>query len=398
MQYTPLSTIISRMDRWKTIYAIEEQFKVRDLDSAIRELKREFQPPWTLKKGSLKVFDGILEYPVASDHDEMAYIDKTNLDSYASTARLFNTSLQQFYEMVNSTRNLLSELWDNGTKKIGLNLQKENLSSKLLSQAEDNDDYTVSDDAISSALDKVNYVKGNGSIKVVITASAGTATIKNTFTAFSDSNYKDKYHFRRIYLDTVPTSIEMRLQTDDTNYLSSGAITAQFDGSAFKADQWNIIAYDLNTAAETGTFDSASTASEKVILTGAGTGVYYLDESSIKEWQLMDYWYYSNFYVKTSASNTPDQKFFYDSTDNYDTSLACALVGDDEWVDVIMYDAMLISINAEENKVLYGEIKERREKAWYSIMEQYPSMRPLITTNYWRFNNAPGVDGGFNQD
>lgn len=391
MQSTLLSTIINRMNRWQTLYAIEEQFKVRDLDTAIRELRRKFQPPWTLRKGSLRIFDDILEYPTASDHDEMAYIDKDNLESYRETARFYNTSIQQFYEMVNSSRNLMAEIWKDGTKIIGLNAQKENLGSQVLSTAEVVADYTASGDADSVELDNVNYVKGNGSIRVNITNSTGVATISNTFTSFSDSKHTSKYHFRRIYLDAVPTSIEMRLQTSATNYLSSGAITTQFDGSALKADQWNIIAYDLNEATETGTFDSDAIASEKVILTGAATGTYYLDQSNINEWELMDYWYYSNFFVKTTSASIADKKFFFEDEDY---ALTSSLIGDDEWVDVIMYDACLMSLNDQNDDKTYQEIKGRREKAWTDLMEAYPSMKPLISTMYYRFDNNPGVSGG----
>ncbi len=39
MQSTVLSTILSRMNRWQDIERIEEQFKVRDLDNALREQK-----------------------------------------------------------------------------------------------------------------------------------------------------------------------------------------------------------------------------------------------------------------------------------------------------------------------------------------------------------------------
>jgi hypothetical protein len=394
MQYTPLSTIIDRMDRWPAMYKVEPQYKVRDLDTALRELKREFQPPWTLRKGTLRLFSGIDTYAVAADHDEVAYIDKQNMESYADTARFYNTSIQQFFEMINGSRNLMSEIWDNGTKKLGLKYINQSLGDKLLSQAEDSDEYTFSDDVESVTKDTVNYIKGSASIRVSVHGSTNLAVVKNIFTSFSDLNYKNKYHFRNIYLSGVPAFIEMKLQTDDNNYLISDNITTQFDGSPFKANSWNIIAYDLNLATEQGVFDSSNISSEVVILNSTPNGLYYLDESNVKEWELFDYWYYSNFFIKTSASNVPDKKFFYTT----DYEMTDSLTGDDEWVDVIMYDAMLITINVEENKTVYGEIKERREKAWFNLMKQYPSMVPLISTKYTRFNNNPGVSGGFNID
>lgn len=390
MRSTALSTILSRMNRWPDVENIEEQFKIRDLDMALRELKRDIEPPWTLVKGSLRVFPDVFEYPVATGHDELAYIDKNNIDSYSDAARFYNTSLQQFYEMVNATRNLITEIWNQGTKMLGVNYKDEGLSSQLLNNAETASEYTGSDDAGTPVLDTVFFKKGSGSIRVPVTLSSGTATIKNTFTAFSNSKYKKKYHFKWIYLAAVPTSISLRFQVDDSNYLETTGITTQFSGQALVANQWNLVAHDLNTATEVGTVSASSSwASEKIILIGATTGNYYIDESNLREWTLLDYWYYSRYYVATLASSTPNQEFFYNSSEVYSTD--SKLVGDDEWADVIMYDALLISINERNNTAIYAEIKERKEKAWNKLMATYPSMKPLITTQRYRFDNNPGV-------
>ena len=73
---TSLSTLLTRMNRFQTISTIEEQYKVLDLDDAIRTIKRNYQLPWMLKKGSIRVFDGVLEYPTAVDHDYLAYLER----------------------------------------------------------------------------------------------------------------------------------------------------------------------------------------------------------------------------------------------------------------------------------------------------------------------------------
>ena len=391
MRSTLLSTIISRMDRWSDAENIEEQFKIRDLDSAIRELKRTLQPPWTLVKGSLKVFPDVKEYPIADGHDELAYLDKDKIESYNDTARFYNTSFKQFYEMVNNTRNLLTEIWDEGTKMLGVDYKDEGLSSQKLNGAETASEYTGSDDAGTPAKDTVNYKKGNASMRVVITNSANTATIKNTMTAFTDSKYKNKYHFKWVYLPSVPTSITLRFQVDDTNYLETTGITTQFSGQALKAGQWNLIAHNLDEATEVGTISTTSSwASEKIILIGAETGTYYIDQSDLREWILLDYWYYSRFFVKTLSSDTPDQEFFFNSSEVYSTD--SSLVGDDEWVDVIMYDALLITVNELENEVIYKEIRRRRETAWTKLQDKYPDITPLITTQRYRFENNPGFN------
>jgi len=372
------------MQRFQFANSIEEQYLVRDLDEALRRRRRKHLFPWTLQKSVLKVFDDVLEYPVATDHDELAYLDLTKETSYENKPRYRYTSLQQFYEDPDN-RNQMAEIWDAGTKYLGVRYKDIVRGTKLLNEAETVDDWSVSGDATAVVLDNVVFKKGNGSMKVSITNSTNTATIKNTFTAFSDSNYKRKYHFKWIkFADTVPTSLVMRLQTDDSNYLQSGTITTQFSGQAFKANAWNLIGYDLNTATETGTFDSASIASEVVVLTGASTGTYYFDESNLKEWEEMDYWYYSQYNIKTNSASVGDQKFFFES-EAYSTD--SALIGDDEWADVVMFDALLTSAQDKENKQAINDFLGKLADAENSLYEKYPDLVPIPITNSYNFIN-----------
>lgn len=388
MQTTTLALLLEEMNREKDIDLLEEQYKVKALDGAIRRFRRASVFPWTIKKGSLRVFRDVKEYPVASDHDELLYLDPASLASYAETARFHNTSLQQFYEDVMSSRNLMAEIWDSGTPMLGVNYKDFELENTELDDAEDSDNYTASDDATSVTEDLVNYKEGNGSIKVAVTASSNIATVKTTFpVAQNDSDYKGKYHFRWVYLDAVPTSIEMRLQTDDSNYLKT-VVTTQFAGQAFKADQWNLIAQDLNTATAVGTFNSASIVSEKIILNGAATGTYYLDTASLREWKLFDYWYYSKNVVVASGSSSADQEKFYRSS-TYET--ADALVGDAEWMDVIIFEAMESLLPGINNVNLFSYIMRKKREAWDEFDAKYPNMVPAITTNRYRFDDNPQI-------
>lgn len=384
LQSTLLSVVISRMDRWQTIATIEEQFKVRDLDDAIRTWRRKIQLPWALKKGTLRIFDDVLEYPVASDHDELAYLDTQKGTFYEQKARYRYTSLQQFFEDPDN-RNTTAEIWDQGTKFLGVRYKDIQQGSQLLNNAEDVDDYSVSGDATSVTKDTVVFKKGNASMRVAITNSSGTATVKNDFTSsFTDGNYKRKYHFKWIYLDSVPTSIALRFQVNDTNYLETTGITTQFSGQALKADDWNLIAHDLNTATETGTISTSSLwASEKVILTGAATGTYYVDDSHLRAWDLQDYWYYSLNSVLLNGSSVADQQFFYNDSDVYSTD--SSLVGDDEWIDIVMYEAMLTSLGDKENDAVFSKIQNKLSQATEELFDRYPSLNPAIITNVWRF-------------
>lgn len=390
-QSITLQNIINEMDTWKDVANLEEQYKVRQIDAAIRKFRRHTVFPWNIKKTTLRVFSDVLVYPTASDHDELLYLDdSTNSHKFFSEALNFKfTSLKQFYEAYDSYRNLLADIWESGTKMLGVNLKNLGIDSNLLDNAETLSNYSVEDDATAVVKDTVTFKEGNASMRVTIVESADTATIKNTITGtIADSNYKKKYHFKWIYLAAIPTSIELRLQTDDSNYLATSGITTQFSGAPFKANDWNLIAHDLDLATETGTFDEDDIGSEKIILTAAASGTYFVDASYLREWRLLDYWYYSNFSVITSGSTAADKKFFIATAGTYDVN--DSLIGDDEWFDIIMYDALVRLVTDIENPNVLIQMRSERNQAWEEFDEKYPNEVPLITTGRVRFNNDPG--------
>lgn len=373
------------MQRNQALATVETQYLIRDLDEAIRASRRGMPMPWTLQKTTLRVFDSVLEYPVPADYDELAYLDKDNNSFYPASARFKFTSLQQFYENPDY-RNDIAEIRDANETFLGVRFRGDNVTSQLLSDAEDSDDFTASGDATAVAEETVIVKKGNGSIKVTITSSASTATVKNTFnSSFTDANYKQKYHFKWVYLDAVPTSIKLRFQVDDSNYLETTGITTQFSGQPLKADAWNLVAHDLNTATATGTVSTSSTwASEKIILLGASTGTYYIDDSHLRKWSLLDFWYYSRYNVALVASTTANQEYFYNSSEVYSTD--SKLVGDSEWIDVIMYDAMLIGLNDKKEFELMKDVAGRMQNALNKLISAYPSMQPLMITTKYRLS------------
>ena len=142
---------------------------------------------------------------------------------------------------------------------------------------------------------------------------------------------------------------------------------------------------DLNVATEFGTFDSTSIAYERVVLTGAATGTYYVDTSYLREWQLMDFWYYSIYNIKlTGATATPSKEYFFDdSVGSYTTS--DELIGDSEWIDCIMYDAILTEMIDKKDKDMRDEVRAKRDLAWANLIRKYPSLEPIMITNRYRF-------------
>jgi hypothetical protein len=379
---TLLSTLIARMQRWRTILPEEEQYLIYDLDEAIRAIARKYNFPWLLKKSTIRVFKDVLEYPMASDHNVLAIIEGQQ-DTYEGKPHPYYTSIRQFYDDPNNYSQI-AEIWDSGSKYLGIRNKKINGNNTRLDTGEVDSGYTLAGDAVSKALDTVVFKNGNGSLRVEITNALGTATISRTFTASGVSDYKRKYYFRWVYLPSVPTSITLRFGTDSGNYLYTVCAT-QFSGQSFKAGDWNLIGIDLDTATVSGTINSNSFAYEAIVLTGASTGSYFLDESSLKAWQLMDYWYYSDYIVIPSGGTVATKKYFMDTAMSYVTS--DSLIGQEEFADVIMYDAMITSITDRENSKIFPVLDRKRQEAFNALLESYPDMVPLIMEYRYRFSS-----------
>lgn len=385
---TPLSTLLDRMNRYQTIATIEEKYKVLDLDDAIRTIKRDFQLPWMLVKGSLRVFDGVLEYPTAPDHDYLAYIERPQNGTgsqgiYADTFRGRYTSIQQFYEDLDN-RNVMAEIFDTNVQYLGIRDKMYSGASSLVDSAQTVSEYTPSLDASNVAFDNVLFVTNSGSIRFTNTNVTGFAKVSCNFQAISNPNYLRNYFFVWVFLSGVPSSIKLEFGNNALNNLFS-TVTTQFSGQAFKINQWNLIAFDLNTASTLGTINPNIFQYFGITLNGAPSGFYNIDASYIREWELLDYWYYSTYAVQLNGANIPNQEYFNNNVQVYKTD--SSLVGNSEWGDVVVYDACLNSLNDKENQKVYDVIKEKRDEAWKKLQEIYPSIKPYIITQKYRFEN-----------
>jgi len=385
MQKTLLSTILSRMDRTQTLNTIETQFKVRDIDEAIRTLRRDMKLPWALKKGTLKVFQDVLEYPIADDHDQLAYLDSSKDKSYLEKMQGVFTSFKEFYENPDG-RDDIADIWDSGDRFLGVRYSGIRTGSQEVESGETSDNYTASADAVSVEDETVLYKKGNGSIKVNVTESTDIATVECDFTNINDSEYKEKYFFVWVYLKSIPTSIDLKFGNDSSNYLTEN-LTTQFSGQSFKAEAWNLLAINLDEATEVGTITPSTFSKYFITINGVSTGAYYIDRSYLRGWELLDYWYYSRYSVMLTGSSVADQEYFFNSSEVYSTD--SELVGDSEWIDVIMYEAMLTGIDEKENEALAQKIRAKKAEAWQKLGGRYPDLTPLITTTRWVFSDDP---------
>jgi len=383
MYSTPLSTLLNRMNRYQPISTIEEQYKVNDLDEAIRTLNRMIKTPWSLKKTTLRVFPDVLEYPVATDHDELAFLNTPKQQLMQDRPNFYYTSIQEFYDNPND-RNDLCEIWKNGSKYLGVRYDSISLASQVLSTSKSTSNYTASGDASAITADTVIYLEGANSIRFTNTVSSGTATVTAACTQFSDTNYKNKYFFISVYLTSAPTSVTLKFGNDASNYLSA-SVTTQFSGTAFSANDWNILAFDLNTATTTGTIDSSAFDYFAISLVGATAGYYYLENAYLRQWTLFDYWYYSTYNIKTNSASVADRNYFVDETASPSYTTDLSLVGDSEWADVITYEALATGLADEKDGSLYGVIIGKRDTAWEKFLAKYPDMVPLITNTRYNF-------------
>ena len=382
------------MDRYQSVYTTEEQFKVRDLDEALRTLRRHTQTPWTLKKSTIRIFDDVLEYPIAPDHNSLYFLDKQQSNTFQSffndSARFYYTSIKEFYEDPDY-RNDLAEIWDGGTRFLGVRLDNiEGQQSVLVDNSSVLIEYVASGDASNLVVDTVNYKDSNTSIRFDNTVSAGAAGITCNFNLINDANYRQKYFFVWVYLSGVPSTIDIRFGKSASKFLTS-SVTSQFSGQSFKANDWNLIAIDLNVASVVwlGGVDN-NFQYFYIQLNGAPNGQYYINSSYLRQWQLLDYWYYTTNNCATNGSTSPNQDYFMADDETYD--LSTVLVGDQEWADVIMYDAILSNTIDVENDKVISAIEKKRDIAWATLDDNYPSGKPMITTRKHLFTTDFNAD------
>jgi len=380
-----LATIIGRMNLYTPVNNKPDVLKVNAIDQAIRVLRRKIQPPWNLRRSTMRVFSDVFEYPYASDHARLAFLNDPNLNSsYGEQPRYAFSSLKDFID--NATYgNSLAEIWQGGEKHLGIRSQRGlGAGSMLLSAPTDVSLWATSGDAGTPVLDEVVYEPSDNfssSIRVPIVLSSGTARIANTFTVVTDPNYMRKYHFRYVYLDGIPDSIELRLGADSSNYRSA-VVTTQFSGAPLQADAWNLLAFDMNTSTPTGT-PGTSFARQDVLFTNAPTGTYYFDASYLRSWTIQEYWYYSKNNVVTADGLTSKQYFAADGATFDTTDL---LIGDDDiWADILAFMASTFLLSDEKEQAIKKDVQKDLDEAMLSLYETYPDLQPQIGTTVFNF-------------
>lgn len=378
------------MQRYKTLYkGDDEQFLVEDLDTAILERTGNFLFPWMLKKTSLKVFPDVVEYPVESDFLAIGYIDN-QADGYASKVRPYYTSLVEFLNDPDN-RSQIAEIWEDGAVRYGIRNKRIGSSSTILNPVDTITGMTVTGAGSNLTLDTVIFKTGVASARFEVAVS-GNTTVKVPYTsALPDGDYKKKYSFVWVRFGaSVPTSVTLREHVDALNAVQTTGITTQFAGQAFKANDWNLLAHDLNLATTVGTVGTSPTfAYTEIDMVSAGAGLYWIDEVSRKGWQLMDNWYYGAYIIISEGSTTADKQLFIDDEQNYST--ADVLVCDKRFLACIMNQAMFYTAMDREAESLASMFLAKADQAWVDLKNRYPSIEPLMTTHLTRFASHTGA-------
>lgn len=396
MYLVKLATVLENMNQFQTAQSVDVPTKVRWIDMVLRDEELDYKLPFRRHQTTLRVFDSVLIYPVPSDYDELCYVDNDEI-FYEDRARFRYESFDQFLQDPDN-RNDLCEITDGEQVFLGCRYRTKNAKSIVVDNAESIANYTCSGDASNPVLDNVFFKEGNGSIRFTIFNSTGSAVIENTFASMSDLLYRRKYNFRYVYLDGVPTSISMRFGDDSGNYLYA-TTTKQFSGQDFKAGAWNLIAFDLNIANVQGTIDATKWAYQGLIFTGAPSGTYYVDTSYLRDWELLDnFWYYSTYAVK-SAAGVYKETFIDPVAETYD--ITDYLIGPTEFANYIAFLAVnFVAIDKNDTPLIQSSATKAKDVG-DKIPDRYKMVKPIITNQAWRFrgnlmsgyNNSYGPNG-----
>lgn len=158
--------------------------------------------------------------------------------------------------------------------------------------------------AANIELDTQYAISGNKSVKFDVVAS-GDGIQNTTLTALDLSETEEENDILMwVYLGSVSalTSITARWGNDvSANYFESIAQTTQADGTAFQVG-WNLIKFAWSAATETGTVNTATVDSFRVIFTTTGAiSDIRVDNIVFSKGNVFEIKYYSGYMFKNTA-------------------------------------------------------------------------------------------------
>lgn len=225
----------------------------------------------TIRTGMLSqvVHDDQSQYAVPSDYSKIIDLyparERTNADFARRTSGVTASLLRQIKD-----KQIAVESRD-GARILVIDWAGN--APKTISALQATTGWSVVTGASNLELDTQYYMSGGKSLKFDITASGGG--LQNTsLDVFDLSDSQEENDFLMwVYFGDVTniTSLTARWGNDlTTNYYESTAQTTQADGTAFRVG-WNLVKFAWSSATQTGSVNTATMDSFRVILTTTGT-------------------------------------------------------------------------------------------------------------------------------
>lgn len=186
--------------------------------------------------------------------------------------------------------------------------------------------WTAGGNAINLAVDTINFVSGNASLKFDISASGSTAYIENsTMQSVDLTDYVNAGSgFVYVYIPstTIITSVNLRWGSDSSNYYSSTATTTQ-DNTAFVVG-WNLLRFDWAGSTTTGTPTVTAIDYLRITFnyTGTATTSCRVDNIVFRLPAIYNLKYYSNYLYRSTSGTWLEKPTSSDDSDilNLDTT------------------------------------------------------------------------------
>lgn len=258
------------------------------------------------------------------------------------------------------------------------------VASELDSVTSGGGTWTTKGDATSLLPDADDYIKGNGSLKISIDASAGTtAGIQNTTLSPIDfTNYVNGngavFVWVKINSTTGLTNYILEIGTDTSNYYKK-TVTTQNDGTAFVTG-WNLLRFDMTSLTTTGTPTITNFQYAAIYMTKLTTKIsesdYKFDYLVLKVGKNADVRYYSKYGWQTSAGA-------YIENSSTSTDL---LVADTDEFDLLVIKGKLVAskeLDFSESKI--QEIQIEYDNALKNYMLKNPSESMIMSNEYYAY-------------
>lgn len=365
--------------------------KLTDVDSLIIEagnnLLLEVDAPSTMRVSQLSngLYDSVYSYAAPTDLKEDKMISLIPQDPLnQNPAQNYNQTYSKEIDLRKELGSLSIE--DNSTvrtlKAIGIGLRAGATLNDANSLTE-NGTWSAGGNAINLAIDTINYVSGNASLKFDISASGSTAYLENsTMQSVDLTNYVNTGSaFVYVYIPStsIITSVAFRWGSSSSDYYSVTATTTQ-DNTAFVVG-WNLLRFDWAGATETGTVVDTAIDYARVTFNYSGTATTScrVDNIVFRLSAIYNLKYYSNYLYRSTAGTWLEKPTSTDDSDiiNLDTTGFNMLVAECGYLAAQ-------ELSGEDSSYDVDFFKKERDRVWGQYSSNNKSQALKRRESYYR--------------